>query len=277
MEKEIYNGIACVSGIEMPYARITRKNRTEMPGKTPGKTLVIIPGLSVRPVSPMATAIAGRYALFLENGYDIYVFDRRSNYPAGYTVPDMAEDTAVVMKYLEIEKADIFGASMGGMISMGIAIAHPELAEHLLFGSTAAKPSDCSLKLMENWISLVKKKDEKGLNEAFGSAVYSKSVWEKFGEGITAANTGITDEEYSRFLCMVDAIIKTDLRERLKDIKSKTLVIGSKGDKIFPSPCSEIIAENAGCELFLYDESFGHGVYDEAPDYVERLYSFCSR
>jgi pimeloyl-ACP methyl ester carboxylesterase len=48
--------------------------------------------------------------------------DRR----AAYTLSDMAADSVGVLDHLEIEKAHIVGASMGGMIAQTIAIRHPE-------------------------------------------------------------------------------------------------------------------------------------------------------
>ncbi|RYG38512.1 alpha/beta hydrolase [bacterium] len=38
----------------------------------------------------------------------------------------MADDTAALLKHLKIEKADVFGYSMGGKVALALAIRHPE-------------------------------------------------------------------------------------------------------------------------------------------------------
>ena len=37
------------------------------------------------------------------------------------------------------------------------------------------------------------------------------------------------------------------------------------------------IALALGCELYMYGAPYGHAVYDEAPDYKNRIYSFLMR
>lgn len=271
MKNAIITETASVGKIKMPYAAISGQKRE------PSKNLVILPGLSIKQLTPSAAAVGRQYKAFVENGYSVYLFDRRINAPSGYSVPDMAEDTYSVLKSLGVEKAEFFGASQGGMIAACIAIMHPETVSHLMLGSTTAKCREQSGKLFGRWISLAEKRKEKELIEAMGSSVYSKAIWDKFKEVFIAANAGITEDEYERFIIMTKAAVGFDCSEKLADISADTLVIASEGDCIFSVGEAEYIAENTGCESFFYDKSFGHAVYDEAPDYAERLYDFCTR
>ena len=47
------------------------------------------------------------------------------------TYENLADDTAALLKKLEIKQTDIFGYSMGGVVALGIAIRHPELVRRL--------------------------------------------------------------------------------------------------------------------------------------------------
>ena len=49
---------------------------------------------------------------------------RRDRHGAAYTLADMANDSVGVLDHLEIERAHVVGASMGGMIAQTVAIRH---------------------------------------------------------------------------------------------------------------------------------------------------------
>ena len=52
---------------------------------------------------------------------------RRSKKAASYTLADMADDTAGLLRELDLAPAHAIGASMGGMIAQTLAVRHPEL------------------------------------------------------------------------------------------------------------------------------------------------------
>ena len=89
-----------------------------------GETLVILPGLSVRSVMHWADAVAEAYRS-LTDDFTIYVFDRRKELPPGYSVLEMAEDTAAAFRALGLRETCLFGASQGGMIALAMAIRQP--------------------------------------------------------------------------------------------------------------------------------------------------------
>ena len=95
------------------------------------RTLVILPGMSLLPVTPNADAVAAAYASFAGT-HTVYLFDRKRDVCPGYTVSDMADDTAAAMRSIGISDADVFGASQGGMIAQLIAARRPELVRRLV-------------------------------------------------------------------------------------------------------------------------------------------------
>ena len=115
------------------------------------KKLVILPGLSVQSVMGASDAIAAAYQS-LTDQYSIYVFDRRTDLPATYSVHDMARDTAEAFQTLGLEKVCLFGASQGGMIALVLAIEHPELVGRMVLGSSSAHVREEQYRVIEGWI-----------------------------------------------------------------------------------------------------------------------------
>ncbi len=238
------------------------------------KAFVIIPGLSVHSVMGLADSVAEAYKDFTEE-YTVYLFDRPQDLAEGVTIRDLADDTAAAMEALNIKDACVFGASQGGMIAQYVAIDHPELVNKMVLGSTLSKPNDTFLDVVNQWLSLAEDKDEEGLLEAFVDEVYSAGTLEAYRDVMISSNRGITDEEYERFIRLAKACLTFDCYDELSQIQCPVLVLGSEGDKVVtPEGSREIAAALPQSELYMYDESYGHGVYDEAPDYKQRCMDF---
>jgi pimeloyl-ACP methyl ester carboxylesterase len=225
------------------------------------KTLVIIPGLSVKSVLLSEEQIVSAYSPF-ENEYTVYLFDRRLNMPENYTVYGMANDTAAVMTALGLEDVCLFGVSQGGMIAQCIAIEHPALVSKLVLGSTAARVPGGGIKADAR---------------EFLKALYADEFISKLGIAEALSNIEITEDEEKRFRITSKAADGFDVTDRLSRIKCPTLVIGASNDKIIPPAASAELAELTGGELYMYGAPYGHAVYDEAPDYKDRIYSFLMR
>ena len=56
----------------------------------------------------------------------------RSRHAAHYTLADMAEDAASLLRELDLAPTHVIGASMGGMIAQTLAARHPELVRSLV-------------------------------------------------------------------------------------------------------------------------------------------------
>lgn len=235
------------------------------------KPFVILPGLSTKSVLLSAKAIQSSYRMF-ENDYTVYVFDRRDNMPEDYSVRQMGDDTAEIMKHIGIKDAYIFGASQGGMMAMCIAVDYPELVEKLVLGSTAAKATDRIR--TDRWLKLAEKRDMTALTAAFIDDLYSQDTIGKFKDLLIHLNDDVTDRDIERFIIQSKAIDGYDIYDELDKIQCPVLVIGVDGDKVISPSSSKEIADKIGCELYMYGTEYGHAVFDEAPDYKQRIMDF---
>ncbi len=237
------------------------------------KTFIIIPGLSIHSIVNSKDAIEEAFKDYTDE-YTIYVFDRPKNLKEDTTIKDLADATANKMKELNISGADIFGASQGGMMAMYIALYYPELVNKLVLGSTLSKPNDAFINVINKWINLAKEKNEDELLDSFIKDVYSQNTYDNYKDSLIEANKNITDEEYNRFIILANACLSTNCYDELDKIKCPVLVLGSNGDKVVTPLGSTQIADKLNCDIYMYDDSYGHGVYDEAFDYRTRMLNF---
>ena len=239
-------------------------------------TLVILPGVSTQRVLTAGLAIAKAYAPLAED-YTIYLFERRNDMPPGYSVREMARDTARAIQALGLGPVNLFGASQGGMMAMVIAIEYPALVGRLVLGSTSARISTARYQMFDRWIQLAKDGNAAELALAFGQALYPPEVFEQSRSLLVESARATTAEGLERFIIMAQAVKDFDILNDLGRIACPTLVIGSRADRVVGGDASVEIAGRIGnqpdCELFMYD-GYGHAAYDLAPDYKARMLRF---
>ncbi len=83
----------------------------------------------------------------LDTKHLVIAFDNRgigeSDKPEGpYTAAQMAADALQVLDEAEVERAHVFGASLGGMIAQELAVIAPERVDKLVLGCTTAGGPD---------------------------------------------------------------------------------------------------------------------------------------
>ena len=253
-------------GREMKYARFGNGE----------KTLVIVPGLSIKSVINSHKTVAKAYKIFSKT-LTVYLFDRRTTVESGITIDDMAEDTAKALRALGLENVDIFGASQGGMISMVMAIKYPELINRLALGSTAARSNEYAIELLTQWVEFAEKGNSGALAESLVRRLFSKKFVNRYGKYLANMLADCTNDELLRFASIARACETFDIYDKLNEIKCPVFVIGAEEDRVLTGEASTEIVEKLGCESYMYPPPYSHAVYDEAPDYKERLFEFFNK
>ncbi|MBR3202781.1 MAG: alpha/beta hydrolase [Solobacterium sp.] len=241
------------------------------------RPLVILPGLSVQSVMGSAEAIETAYAKMTDE-FTIYLFDRREELPETYSIKEMAKDTIVAIHALGLSDICLYGTSQGGMISMEIAGLEPELVQKLILASTSCNIRAEQNAGIQNWIQLAEDKNAEGLYLSFGELVYPKEVFDSNRETFINMAKSVTEEELERFTVLAGTIIDFNCVDDLKQVKCPVLVLGSNDDQVLGKDACPEIAEvlqgSTDCELYMYD-GYGHAVYDLAPDFLDRIKTFC--
>ncbi len=236
------------------------------------RTAVILPGLSVKSVMNSADSVASTYRKMRED-YTVYVFDRRSDCPASYSIRDMADDTARAIDSLGLKNIYLYGVSQGGMIAQYIALNRPDLIQKLALCSTIARITEDNSRVIKEWIKYAELRDEESLNRRVIEALFSEKFSEKYGEYIMQLMRGASEDELERFVILAKGCEGFDVYDRLDEIKCPALVIGSKADKVFDFKYIAELAEKVEARMKVFEE-YGHAVYDETPDCLNEIIEF---
>ena len=265
MRENVKNGVVIISSGEMDYIRFG----------SGGRALVILPGLGdgLRTVKGTALAMAALYREFSKD-FTVYAFSRVNGLGAGYTTCHMARDLAEAMKTLGIEKADILGVSMGGMIAQHLAADYPEMVNKLILTVTSARPNPILTQSVEEWIALAKNGDHGAFMDSNMRRIYSQEYYQKNKWMIPAIGKLTKPKTYDRFFIQADACLTHDAFEKLRQIKAPTLVVGGEKDLALGGDASrEIAAQIPEAELQMYDR-WGHGLYEEEKNFNRLVKDF---
>ena len=242
------------------------------------KKMVVLPGLSdgLATVKGKAFVLAPPYKKFLKD-YTVYMFSRKNDMPEGYTMRQMADDQAKAMKELGINRACVMGVSQGGMITQYLAIDYPEMVDKVILAVTAPNANEVVTNAVSTWIEMSKKGNHTALMIDTAERMYSEKYLFNNRKFFPLVARFTKPKSYDRFFKNAYAILDFDARDDLKNIKCPTLIIAGDNDKTVGNESPYLLKEGiSGSEIFIY-EGLGHGAFEEAKDFYDRVYEFCER
>ena len=261
----IRNGTLTLKNGRMDYIRFGKGARV----------LVMLPGLGdgLRTVKGTALPMALLYRRFAKK-YTVYAVSRREPLTAGMTTRDMAAEQAQAMEALGIDRTDILGVSMGGMIAQWLAIDHPHRVGKLILTVTCAAQNPVLRESIREWIDLAKAGDHAGFMDSNLRRIYSERYYRR-NKWMTPLIGALTKpKSYDRFFIQAEACLTHDARAELGKIQAQTLVIGGEKDLALGGEASKVLAAHIpGAELKMYPQ-WGHGLYEEAGDFNDVVLAF---
>ena len=240
------------------------------------KVMVMIPGVGdgLKTVRGMALPFALMYRA-LARDFTVYVFSRRVNLMPGETTRDMARDLSDAMAALDLSGAAVVGVSQGGMIAQWLAIDHPDKVSRLVLVVTLARPNPTVEAAVGGWLDMADRGDYRGIMVDTAERSYTPKKLRRERWTYWLLGSVGRPKSFERFTIQARSCLTHDAYDELPRIACPTLVIGGREDRIVSGAASEeIAAKIPGCQLYMYD-GLGHGLYEEAADFLERLGRFC--
>lgn len=206
--------------------------------------------------------------------FQTIVFDNRGCGRSDITygecsVRKMAEDVIRLLDFLKIEQTHILGHSMGGYIAQELAINYTDRINKLILESTAPVSSKRNNLLFEDICNQLKRE---GHSESWFKVwatwlfspklIADKSFIDTFTEtSVKYPYLQKTDGLKSQ----IDAIVSFDARERIGNIKAKTLILEGKDDILITPEEAKILAKNIPESIFQLLDGVAHCIHIENP------------
>jgi pimeloyl-ACP methyl ester carboxylesterase len=206
---------------------------------------------------------------------------RRKPREAAYTLDDMADDGIGLLDALDIDKAHVVGASMGGMIGQVMAVRHPDRVLSLtsIMSTTGGRFVGMQSPRVFPYLLGSPPNDEdqyieraRSLFDVIGSPGFERNDEEFTDLARRSFRRGISPSATGRQLAAI--IGAGDRTKDLAGIRAPTLVIHGSDDKmIAPSGGRATAKAIPGAELMII-EGMGHdlprGAWEQIADAIAR-------
>ncbi|MDD4005421.1 MAG: alpha/beta hydrolase [Elusimicrobiaceae bacterium] len=216
---------------------------------------------------PVRDCLAKNFTLIIP---DNRFSGRSSSADAPATARELADDSAALLRHLQIEKTVIAGHSMGGYIAQEFALNYPGMTEKLILESTAAHTTGRNNTLFENFHKLLVLH---GYDNVFWNALYAwilpPALYDRpqdIEATIKFAREYPHLSDAQRIGRQVELMKTFDTRARLAELSAPALVITGGLDILIPAAEGRALAAGiAGAEFALF-ENASHVPHCEMPD-----------
>jgi pimeloyl-ACP methyl ester carboxylesterase len=214
---------------------------------------------------------------------EVLAFDNRgvgrSDRPEGpYTAAEMADDCVAVLDAAGIERAHVYGISLGGMIAQEVVLRHPDRVDRLVLGATTPG-GERSVPADESTLAFFARRAQMSAEDAVWASVPYNYGPRTRGERAGAIGEDIVQRlrfpiEPEPYRAQLEAALGHDAGERLGQISAPTLVVHGERDRMVPAVNAHTLAEAIpGARLDLWPEA-GHLYPTDEPEADRRVLEF---
>lgn len=223
-----------------------------------GRPLLLIMGLGY------SHEMWSRVTPLLSEHFRTILFDNRgvglSDIPEGpYSIPEMAGDAAAVLDAAGVQRADVFGISMGGMIAQEFALAYPERVGKLVLGCTASggpKAIRAEAEVNAVLMNRANMQKEEAIQAGLPYIYDPGTSRERIEEDLVIRRR--VYPEPRAYTAQLQGILAWSSFDRLGAIQAPTLVIHGANDRLVPPGNGRLIAETIPNAKFVLLPNASH-------------------
>ena len=199
--------------------------------------------------------------------------------PAGpYTMDDLVDDAARLLREWGRGPVVWVGLSMGGMVGQGLAVRHPELIKGLVLANTTSQYPPAAGAVFEQRIGAVRAGGMAAIADAVLERYFSAAFRAAQPEAVATFRAKVLNTDAAGYVACCAAVGKVDWLERLNTVACPTLVIAGALDVGAPPAMSQTMAEKIeGAELVVFDDASHLSVIEQPALFAQTLRAFLAR
>lgn len=193
--------------------------------------------------------------------------------PANYSISDMADELAALLKKLEVQACHFVGHALGGLVGLQLSLSKPDLLQSLVLVNAWSSPNPHTLRCFDIRKALLAA-NRKDMYLQLQALLLYPPDW-------IAANARHLEEEEAHLLnhfpnvdnllARIAALSAFDIDGELPEIKTPTLAVANKDDTLVPWQRSQTLADampNAALSVMEYG---GHASSITVPSAFNKL------
>jgi 3-oxoadipate enol-lactonase len=216
-------------------------------------------------------------------GHPVLRYDHRghgdSAVPAGpYTIDDLVDDGARLIREWGRGPVVWIGLSMGGMVGEGLAIRHPEIIKALVLANTGSKYPDAAQAMWSQRIATVEAKGLAGIAESVMDRYFTADVRATRGDEVEPFRQRLLRTDAAGYAATCHAVAAVNWLDQLNKIRCATLVIAGAQDVGAPVAMSEAMVERIpGAQLVVFDDASHLSVVEQPAKFSQAVKTFLAR
>jgi 3-oxoadipate enol-lactonase len=188
--------------------------------------------------------------------------------PIGVTTRGMAGDAIAVLDAFGIERAHVYGVSLGGMVASWLSVDAPERVARLVLASTLRVGTEVEPAWRRvGGLARCLARPPRRAAACLAAQVLSRRFRAKHPDEVNRIRrrARARPASYRGMLALFLAAARHDVRARIRDIAAPTLVLAGERDELVPSAVQRDFAASLPNARFLVIPDAGHDVSAEAP------------
>ena len=199
--------------------------------------------------------------------------------PAGpYTMDDLVDDAARLIREWGRGPVVWVGLSMGGMVGQGLAVRHPNLVKAVVLANTSSQYPEAAKAMWAQRIAIVQEKGLAAIADMVMERYFSAAFRASQAEAVAAFKQTVLRTDAAGYAASCNAVANVNWLEQLKTVTCPTLVIAGAQDMGAPVSMSQAMVERIkGAELVVIDEASHLSVAEQPAQFTQLVQAFLAR
>ena len=198
--------------------------------------------------------------------------------PGPYTMDELVDDAARVVREWGRGPVVWVGLSMGGMVGQGLAIRHPTLVRGLVIANSSARYPDAAKSMWAERIAKVERGGLAAIADMVIERYFSPAFRAEHADAVAAYRAQLLRTDPAGYAATCPAVRDVDWLDRLAEVHCPTLVIAGRQDIGAPVAMSEAITQRiGGAELVVIEAASHLSVVEQPAAFEAALDRFLTR